>query len=232
MPSARALALLVSLAVLAWMPAPLAARCRPSVGYRLSPILTTATAPGANVLLSLEHVYEARQAIATPASVTLRRSACTSHCTAHVTLQPLATNLVALPLPASLVPGRYLIVELQTSIDVAPVPAATAVTTAPVLAATPMGTIRVGTATTAPTIELASVAAGAVGVIARWGTSSWFMPIDGARTSMIFGRRRCSPPVPGRGAIAIGDAIELVYVDANGTASPATRITSAVALAD
>jgi hypothetical protein len=229
MPTFRSLIVLAALSAALLVPAPLEARCMPAVGHGLAAI-GTSVAPGANVLLELRPVYDRARVTPAPAAVTVRRRGCTTNCDTHIALQPLAVNLFALPIPSALSPGRYQLVELRESIDVAPAAPTTPITSAPRLAATPMSEAMIGTGATAPTIELASLPPGAVGLLARWGSSAWFVRLESGATSAMMGQRRCSTPIAGRSPLAVGDAIEVVLVDANGGTSPATRLTSTTAL--
>ena len=206
-------------------PAPLEARCRPALGYRLEPLSASPVAPGGEVLLTLVPVYAAGQIVTTtPATLTLRREHCPhGSCTTRAPLRTVAANLFALAIPRTLAADRYAIEQIHAHVTVGPSAPQPHVAVAPVLAAVPMGTQRTGSVSLAATVELAGPPpAGTVGLIARWGTSSWFMPIGAGTTRGTLSRPRCAPAVPGAAPVAIGDHVEVAFVDASGAASPST----------
>jgi hypothetical protein len=205
-----------------WVTPSALARCAPARGYRLERLDGTgAVARSGVVLFELVPVYE-RTVRPVPQALTLRprRGAATT-----VALVPIASNLVSLRLPSALAAGSYRIAELQRAelvVSTSTV-ASPAITTAPALGSP--GTIQVGTGTLLPSVALTTPPpVGAVGALARWAGSSYFVRTAAGATSLTLSRPRCTPDLPGYIAFAGVQEVEIAYVDADGRLSPSARV--------
>jgi hypothetical protein len=163
----------------------------------------------------------------TPSSITLRRAGCTRRCTSSVALRELAPNLYALTLPSASPAGTY---ELTTNATVGRFESAPGASSSGPIAAAPASARiegqMVGTGFFAPEIVLATPApAEAVGVLARWQGSSFFMPVQADRAQFLLFPGRCRGPLPGFVTPTPGTVVELAFLDAEGRVSPSSRVT-------
>jgi len=220
-------AILVTLAVLL-APGASFARCRPSPGDQLT--VLTPLASGGVVLLQRRPAYTEGTVLTgdTPTTVALRRTGCSRNCRSQVALRAIAPNLYALELPPAAAAGTY---EITT-------PAATGRFERPASAPSSRATIgtppttpsidrqMIGTGYFAPTVVLGAAApTEALGVLASWQGSSYFMPAGPDRTRFLLSPGRCRGPLPGYTQALPGTEIELAFVDAQGRLSPASRVT-------
>ncbi len=207
------------------VPGSLSARCRPSQGDRLE-VLTPRVTSG-TVLLVRRPVWEGSTLQSeVPARLRLTRDGCTEGCSATVALEQLATNLFALRLPRTMARGRWRVASqgARGDFELRGRTVTAAIAVAP---AGPTVEARVaGTRYFVPGIDLATAApADAVGLLARWPGSSYFMAMREDRRSSSFFSGRCTSPLPGYVAPTPGTEIELFFVDASGNLSPAARVT-------
>lgn len=222
----RRLALALGFLVVLVLPGPLAARCRPSTGDQL--VVITPRAGHGVVLLQRVPAYADRGVItgATPATLTIRRRDCTSGCVSQQPLREIAPNLYAMS--AGRTTGHYDITTdgARGTFDNAHTfTAPTPVSVAPV--GPSIDRQMVGTGFFAPTIALAAPApADVVGLLARWQGSSFFMPVGSTeRSHFLLFPGRCRTALPGYVPPTPGTAMEVVFVDAEGSLSPAASVT-------
>jgi hypothetical protein len=224
----RSLLLVLSLALLT-VPATGHASCLGSSGDEL--VLVGTGPRGGVVLLVRRAAYGGSAPLtgATPTRLELRRDACSTACDVSAPLAALATNLYALRLPSGLPTGRWQVrtAAASVSFEVSAVSAS-----GPAISARP----RVGAQShvslgsvpdPVPEIVLADPApAGALGLLARWQGSSFFMPVRaGDRTRFVLSPGRCRAPLPGFTRPTAGSAIELAFVDSEGRSSPTSAMT-------
>ncbi|MBX7193236.1 MAG: hypothetical protein K1X94_14375 [Sandaracinaceae bacterium] len=202
------------------------ARCRMSPGDQL--VLVGTRAESGVVLFERRAAYAEGTLLTgqTPDRLAIRRDACTSHCDAQAPLETIAPNLYALRLPRGVQPGRWR-VRTQgaggASFEVGASHARAPITARPVVTGqTPR---QAGTRFFVPEIVLTAPApADAVGVLARWQGSSFFMGAEDDRTHFVLSPGRCRAALPGFTMPAAGEPIELAFVDAQGRLSPTSTI--------